>query len=225
MHSILDSPFEEQEPYTLWWFFLLEVILIAGAESLWQFVGPQTQWLIIPLIILLGFHIIFQIIAPFYKQPNFDTHPLWVILIGAGYIILLAGIMYHFFNWPNADETLSTGVFVLIAAHLFIPLINTLREPKPFMIIAPLWLMFISMAFGLSASLYYGMGWRQDPRLLSAGLVVSGLNSILFILLLYFNWKEYKYLLYYLPRLFWLSWVCSNTLFIQPLENPIELPF
>jgi hypothetical protein len=222
MQTILDRPFEEHEPYTLWWFFALECILIITAECFWQFIPVETGWKIPAVFMILSLYTVFQIIVPFYKAPRFDSNVFSISMLGIGFIILLAAIVYYFYQWPNDIETMSTGVFVIIGAHLFIALSNTLREPRPFLVIAPLWLVFIALTFGLSASLYYGMGWKQDLGLLSAGFVVSLLTLILFVLLLYFNWKAYHYLLYYIPRIAWLSWFCSSILFLKPLENPIN---
>ncbi len=221
MQTILDSPIEEREPYNLWWFFLLEILLLSSLESFRQLLQQSPAWFI-PLYISAGCYMIFQIVVPFYKKPRSDVHIVWVLTKGIGFLILMAGVFYQQQQWPAAASTLSTGIFVLLASHLFLAIFNSLR-PVNFLEVAPIWLLFLAITFGLNAGLYYSMGWKRELGLLSAGFVVNIIGILVFVLLLYFNWRQYKYLLYYLPRMLYLAWTCSITLFIQPLENPIPI--
>lgn len=197
---ILDEEEMEEHPSNLWAWLRLEGLLgLAIISGYYSFGLDPRSWEILA-IGSLGYLVLYFIIP--YKRKNLpESNWFWVVFSGIALGIFITGFAFKLMLWPGAGLLITLGSFLISVAYLsfsiylfFIRQISIGLK----MSLMPLGFMF-PLAF--IAILFRTMLWPMAGFLCFLSVGVSSLILSIYILLLIFQWKEFKILRFYLLRI------------------------
>lgn len=211
MTRLLDYWEEEEERSNLMSFLLLDLLFFFLMEasrqlySSWGLAHPELVYLYLLAFLLWNS---WRGLSVFVKRPKFDAYWIWTGPQLLGHFILLIAALFWYWAWPALDRAILWATASLLFSALFLPLSNLIRQPRPALLMSPLWLYFLAHCFGLIGLSYTLLGWAKGGVFVDLGFILSAAAGALFFGLYYFNKKDFGYLLYYLGPLWTLTYYC-----------------